>query len=201
MTDRRRLTPVVAAAVLAVAVVAPVWATERAGTVSALTGRATATADADERELSARDPVHLRELVSTAEDARATLGLGEHTVLHLGGAVEILLERYVVDAGGTFELMGGAVVLEHDGPPMTEPLTIDSQYGRIVVRGTTVFAGPSRGVFGVFVQDGVAEVTAGGRTVVLEAGEGTNIESPGEAPSEPQPWGTGRIEEALASVL
>lgn len=176
-------------------------AAETAGAVADLTGSATASASGSaERALAVSDPVHIAEMVRTGPGARAVLALGERTVLRLGAATQVKLERYVVDAGGEFTLGSGAILFDRDGPPADNALTISSDYGLIVVRGTTFFAGPSRGVFGVFVETGAVDVTGGGVTVRVAAGEGTNIEVPGAAPTAPVAWGQARIDEALASV-
>lgn len=172
---------------------------EKAGHVANLVGAATATPDGGAaRELANADPIHLLERVRTEAETRATLALGD-TTLNLGEVTEVTIESYVVEAGGVLNLGTGAMLFTYDGPPAD--FEVRSQYGRIVVRGTTFFAGPSRGVFGVFVQEGAVSVTAAGETVLLEDGEGTNIPAPGEAPSEPVMWGEPRVEEALASVL
>ena len=147
-----------------------------------------------------KDPVHVAETVRTGAEARAVLGLGERTTLRLGAETEVRLDRYIIDAGGELTLGGGAILFDREPPKADEDLTISSDYGLIVVRGTTFFAGPSRGVFGVFVETGRVDVTGGGKTVSVGAGEGTNIAEPGAEPTDPVAWGAGRIEEALASV-
>ncbi|RAI00686.1 iron dicitrate transport regulator FecR [Acuticoccus sediminis] len=176
-------------------------AAERAGAVNDLTGKATATAEgAEARSLKIDDPIHLSETVRTGVEARAVLGLGQRTVLNLGSDTEVRIDRYVVDAGGELTLGGGAILFSRDGPPADDTLSISSEYGLIVVRGTTFFAGPSRDVFGVFVETGRVSVTGGGKTVSVGPGEGTNIAEPGAEPTDPVEWGQGRIDEALASV-
>jgi hypothetical protein len=79
-------------------------------------------------------------------------------------------------------------------------LYIRGQFGLIAIRGTRIFVGPSNGVIGVFVVNGQVDVTSGGRSVVLRAGEGTNLVAPGVPPTPPVHWGEGRIRAALASV-
>jgi ferric-dicitrate binding protein FerR (iron transport regulator) len=70
----------------------------------------------------------------------------------------------------------------------------------LAVRGTQFFAGPSNGVFGIFVQRGTLEVSAAGATVTLSAGQGTDIRAPGAAPSQPVNWGKPRIDAAYESL-
>ena len=53
-----------------------------------------------------------------------------------------------------------------------------SLFGLIAIRGTRVFAGPSNGVFGVFVDRGSVDVTAAGKTVTLAAGSGPTSPTP-----------------------
>jgi len=55
-------------------------------------------------------------------------------------------------------------------------------------------------VIGIFVVHGLVDVTSGGRSVVLQTGEGTNVAAPGAPPTPPVKWGEGRIRAALASV-
>jgi ferric-dicitrate binding protein FerR (iron transport regulator) len=79
-------------------------------------------------------------------------------------------------------------------------LRVRGSFGLITIRGTRVFVGPSNGVTGVFVVRGLVEVTSGGRSVVLQTGQGTNLAAPGAPPTPPVSWGEARIRAALASV-
>jgi hypothetical protein len=85
-------------------------------------------------------------------------------------------------------------------PKASSETLLRSLFGLITIRGTRVFAGPSNGVFGVFVTRGVVDVTAGGKTVRLAKGFGTNIAKPGDPPTDPAAWKPPRIKAALASV-
>jgi ferric-dicitrate binding protein FerR (iron transport regulator) len=79
-------------------------------------------------------------------------------------------------------------------------ISVRSPFALIAVRGTRFFAGPSPGVFGVFVARGRVRVTAAGKAVELTEGMGTNIAHPGAPPTDPAAWGAERIQQALASV-
>ena len=83
---------------------------------------------------------------------------------------------------------------------MAGPLQSPDQGLLIAIRGTRVFAGPSNGVFGVFVARGSVDVTAAGKTVTLGRGFGTNIAKPGDEPTAPAAWKPPRIKAAFASV-
>ena len=79
-------------------------------------------------------------------------------------------------------------------------LRVRSPFGTIALRGTRVFAGPSNGVFGVFVERGVVDFTAGGAAVRLTAGEGSDVRHPGDKPTPPRLWGDERVRDALISA-
>jgi ferric-dicitrate binding protein FerR (iron transport regulator) len=99
----------------------------------------------------------------------------------------------------SFTLEAGAVLFDRpSGKPA--PVQIRSPFGLIAVRGTRFFAGPSAGVFGVFVQRGSVTVTAAGREVVLLMGQGTDISHPGDKPTTARRWRDPRIREAFESV-
>ena len=92
----------------------------------------------------------------------------------------------------------GAVLL--DKTPSKGPTKLRGAFGLITVRGTRVFAGPSKGVIGVFVAHGVVDLTSGGATVTLHDGEGSDVAYRGAKPTPPKMWGAARVDAALASV-
>lgn len=206
LVDRRQLlgwTAVATAAAVASAVPYRVDAKPNdtsAGSVGDLLGEALAEAEGKRRALKLDERVFVDETISTGPNARLLLNLGQRTTLRLGGKARLKIESYLVDAGGELVLANGALQFERKGKPATSDLKIRSAYGLITVRGTQFFAGPSNGVFGVFVAQGRVEVAAGGKTVSVGAMQGTNIARPGDKPSDPLVWGEARIRAALASV-
>ena len=102
------------------------------------------------------------------------------------------------DAGGVLNVGAGAILL--DKTPSKGPAKLKGAFGLITVRGTRVFAGPSKGVIGVFVAHGVVDVSSGGATVTLRDGEGTDVARRGAKPTPPKAWGGARVQAALASV-
>lgn len=171
-------------------------AAERVGSVASLAGKASAGS----RELSAGADIFLAEVIKTTTGTRADLALGQRTRIKLGGATELKIARYLVDAGGEIDLMGGAIEFDRTGKQASSELRIRSPYGLIGVRGTKFFAGRSDGVFGVFVSNGAVSFSGGGRTVVVRSGEGSGIREPGAQPSTPSQWAPARVKEALRRV-
>lgn len=171
-----------------------------AGNVATLKGEGVAEAKNARRPLSQGENVFIEETVGTGAASRMTLALGKETTIKLGEKVRLRIEKHLVDAGGSFDLQSGAASFDRGAGAPKGDTTIRSPYGLLAVRGTKFFAGPSNGVFGVFVVHGRVDVTAGGKTVRLTKGLGTNIKAPGAAPSPAAAWKPARIRQALRSV-
>jgi hypothetical protein len=170
-----------------------------AGTIEALRGDAFAEGPKPRRALQPKAQVFIGDMVETAVNSALTMHLGKATFVKLGALAKLRIDNFVVDAGGTFDLDQGPMLIDHNGTK-DENLQVRSPFGLMAVRGTMFFAGPSNDVFGVFVARGLVAVTGGGRTVILRPGLGTNIARPGDAPTEPRRWSPGRITAALRSV-
>jgi ferric-dicitrate binding protein FerR (iron transport regulator) len=138
--------------------------------------------------------------VWTEARSHTALGLDLGARIELGPDAQLVLDEFVAQSQGDLVLNAGAMIFDRDEDLPKVDVAVRSQYGLISVRGTQFFAGPSRGVFGIFVARGVVRVTAGGVRVRLSAGEGVDIAAPGDAPSAVVQWGAARIAEAYASV-
>lgn len=171
-----------------------------AGLVTDVRGDAVAELKDARRMLSTDGPVFVGDRVETGDGARAGFRLGRATDLRLGEKARITIDRFIVDAGGTITLGAGALLIDKAPGSEAGRIRVRSSYGLIAVRGTRFFAGPSNGVFGVFVVRGEVAVRAAGREVVLAAGEGTDIARRGSRPTPARVWGAARIRAALAQV-
>ncbi len=171
-----------------------------AGLVTDLRGDAMAQLRETRRRLATDGPVFVGDRVETGDEARAGFRLGRATELRLGERARITIDRFIIDAGGTITLGAGALLVDKAPGGEAGRIRVRSSYGLIAVRGTRFFAGPSNGVFGVFVERGEVAVRAAGRAVVLTAGEGTDIARRGAAPTPARRWGEARIAAALAQI-
>ncbi|HEY5796464.1 MAG TPA: FecR family protein [Bosea sp. (in: a-proteobacteria)] len=179
---------------------APAVGPAPAGLVTDLRGDAIAELRDARRRLQADGPVFVGDRVETGDGARAGFRLGRATELRLGEKARITIDRFIVDAGGTITLGAGALLVDKAPGSEAGRIRVRSSYGLIAVRGTRFFAGPSNGVFSVFVIRGQVAVRASGREVVLAAGEGTDIARRGAGPTSARIWGEARIRAALAQV-
>lgn len=178
----------------------PVQARELAGSVEEMRGEAFAEAQQERRKLEISAPLYLTDKVSTGSASRLAIRLGKDTLIRLGELTHLTIDRTIENAGGDLTLSSGALLFDRTAGTEPRPLRIRSSFGLIAVRGTRFFAGPSAGVFGVFVQRGSVAVQAAGQEVTLQAGDGTNIAHPGDAPTPPSPWRQPRIDAAFESV-
>ena len=178
---------------------ARVAADQDAGVIEAAQGEAVVFGP-PERALWPAASVFVGDEVVTGATGRLAMLLGGQTRVLMGEATRLTIDRFLVDSGGEFTLGDGAMIFDRPEDAPRTPVSVVSQFGQIAVRGTRFFAGPSRGVFAIFVFRGEVLVTAGGQELVLPVGFGTEIAVPGGPPDAPLQWGEGRIAEALASV-
>jgi hypothetical protein len=178
----------------------PVSAAEEVGSVQEVKGDAFAEADGRRRNLERSAPLFLKDMIGTGPEARLVLHLGSATTLQLGSSARLTIDRFLVNVGGNITLQSGPILFDRPEDAAPVDMQFHSSFGLIAVRGTRFFAGPSAGVFGVFVARGAITVSAAGTEVVVRTGEGTNIAQPGAAPSAPTPWGAERIRNAMLSV-
>lgn len=134
------------------------------GTLAAVEGQVTfsGTSSAGGAVAKAQDPVYPYTTVRTGSGARALILLIDDTEITLGEDSEVTLDEFVFDPGdaqenkGKFSFGRGAFVyvsgmLADRDPP---DVTLQTAYGSIGIRGTTVWGGPVEDGFGVFVEKG-----------------------------------------------
>jgi hypothetical protein len=173
---------------------------DAAGKVEDLKGSAAADTALQHRALDRASPIYVGDRVSTGAGSRLTMLLGTDTTIRLGENTQLVIDKFLPETGGEISLEAGPMLFDRPPGGRRMPVQIKSPYAVLAVRGTQFFAGPSNGVFGVFVENGTLEVVAASTTVTLSAGQGTNLQSPGAAPTTPVRWGQSRIDEAYASV-
>lgn len=169
------------------------------GAATGVAGPATLRHAGAEDALAVGSPLHDGDAVRTGDGGRADLLLNTATHLTLGPGAEVVLERWLAEVGGEIRL-GGPLVFDRPDDLGKIDLTVRTAFGSIGVRGTRFFAGPSNGVFAVFVSRGAVAVSAGGVTRALGPGDGVNLPGDGAPPTEVARWGAPRIAAAFALV-
>ena len=198
--DRRDVLGFVGTLLASAAFNGSLHAADPAGRVEEIKGEAFADASNQHRPLEKASSLFVGDRVATGASSRLTMLLGEDTTIKLGEKALLIIDQFLSTTGGEITLQSGPVLFDRPSGSRPVPVKIRSSYGLIAVRGTKFFAGPSNGVFGVFVDHGTVAVSGGGSEVVLEAGQGTNLDSPGSKPSAAAAWGPERIRAAFAST-
>jgi FecR protein len=198
--DRRSFFPVVGVGLMLAPSAARAQPRERAGSVEDIKGEAFAEAASERRRLAHAAPIFIADQVGTGSESRLGMRLGRDTTVRLGELARVKIDRFLVNAGGEITLQSGPMLFDRRSGAAPLPMTIRSPFALIAVRGTRFFAGPSAGVFGVFVERGSVTVSAGGRQVVLGQGQGTNVPSAGGQPTPPALWKPARISDAFSRV-
>ena len=199
--NRRSFFPVAGLGLIILApVAARAQARERAGSVEDVKGEAFAEGASERRRLAHAAPIFIADQVGTEAESRLGMRLGRDTTVKLGERARVKIDRFLVNAGGVITLQSGPMLFDRRPGAAPLPMTIRSPYALIAVRGTRFFAGPSGGVFGVFVERGSVTVSAGGRQVVLGQGQGTNVPFAGSQPTPPASWKPARISDAFSRV-
>ena len=178
----------------------PTLAADAVGSVKRVQGSALLKRDDGELTAAAGTDILARDVALTGDQpSRLQLQFGGATIVRLGANSIFEVERFVAGLAQSLQLEQGAAFIEHDSQK-TPDLTLRTPYALLAARGTKFFAGPSNGVFGIFVQSGLVDVETFAGKVTLAAGEGTDIAGPGGAPTAPKRWKPPRVRAALASV-
>jgi hypothetical protein len=197
-SERRAVLGGLTTALLMPMLSAAAFAAVRAGEVESSRGECFARTVAARRALTPDADVFIGDSVGTGTDSSLGLLLGAATRVQLGAESQLRIDRFIVNAGGILRLDRGALLYDHDPKDGPDNVTVRTPFGLLAVRGTRFFAGPSNGVFGVFVQSGAVLVLGVNTAVQLTAGLGTDIAAPGAEPSSPVSWKAPRIAAAMA---
>ena len=170
------------------------------GTVQSVSGACSVLSRGKRRPLTVGSPIFLFDTLATGDNARLHLTLGEATRLVLGERGRVRIDKFLVDHGGDVVLQGGAMLFDRPDDPESGPFNVTTPFGLIAARGTKFFAGPTKGLFGVFVHHGRVTVRNRGGIVSLTDGLGTDMASPRAAPTPAAPWAADRIALAMRMV-
>lgn len=182
---------------------APTLGAEAVGAVTRVQGRAVAERGTQVEPLSAEAPVIRDDRLVTGDASRLEVLLEGDTTLTLGENGALVLDDLIVTPAesslrirvtGAFRLASG--LLPHGArTEITTPL------GTIGIRGTDVWGGPIDGAFGVFLIDGVVEVSTQAGTVILDTpGTGTTLSAANAPPSDPVVWPGQKVDRAVAAI-
>jgi hypothetical protein len=152
--------------------------------------------------------VHMKDELRTGANGRMLVTFLDDTQLTLGANTSVVIDRFVYDPGngigqtllrsskGTFRYFTGrAKDLKENS------IIVSTAFANIAVRGTEFWGGPIDAKYGVLLFEGEVSVSnQAGQVTLSKTGEGTNIPSALDPPSEPTIWSEAKVARAIATV-
>lgn len=182
---------------------------QQIGTIVEIEGTASraTSGNATSESLNIDAPVYAHDTITTGKDSRALIQFEDDTEITMGEDTNLTIDDYIFspDASSTtgkFSVLKGAFLFvsglisknpEHD-------VSIETSYGTIGLRGTTVWGGELDGEYGVLVQKGSVEVKNNGGTQVIDQGFGTFMKSKLDKPRPAALWATEKTQKAVGKI-
>lgn len=171
------------------------------GTVSRLKKLAGATRGADSRGLDIGDKVYRNDLLWTRSGGQLRIDLKDGSNLSLGENAEVTLEDSMLSGStsGFLRIISGAFrFASGGGEKAATPPRIETPFAVLSLRGTEVYGVKFGKAWGFFVSSGQVEVRNDTGAVLLNAGDGTEVEAR-NGPLEPvKKWGAPKIAKTKA---
>lgn len=172
---------------------------EAVGQVVQQRGVVTALRTTVARSLHLGAPVYQGDQVITAGQAKVEIEFSDGSTLAVGAGTTVEVESYAPAArrAGRLLLLIG-IIRTSIGELWSGGFEVRTRAAVASVRSTDWVTEAREDRSSVFVVEGAVEVTAeaGGASVLLAAGEGTDVPV-GGAPSPPTQWGAARVEDVL----
>ncbi|MCB9991125.1 MAG: FecR domain-containing protein [Rhodospirillales bacterium] len=198
--------------VFAVTAITPAFAQDQSpaiGTIAEVEGAAAIQQSGQAKIAEVGQDVHMNDIIETGPDSKLMVLFIDETELTLGEESRLTVDEYVFDPEdpadnkGRFSVLRGAFIfttgLIKKGQE-TPDVQIETAYGSIGIRGTTVWGGPIDDEYNVFVQDGEVSFATDRGRVRIRPGEGTKVYSRSAIPDRARKWGEAKIGRATQTV-
>ncbi len=179
----------------------------RVGVVNKVENEAQVISASDAVTPTIGTPVHMKDELHTAANARLQVTFLDETQLTLGEHASVVIDRYVYDPNrgvgetflqvtkGAFRFATGRIKEMKDSK-----IAVSTPLADIGVRGTE-FWGGQLDKYGVLLLEGKVTVSNQAGSVMLgEPGQGTDIPSPLDPPVAPTAWPAEKVARAIATV-
>lgn len=179
----------------------------RVGVVNKVENEAQVISASDAVTATIGTPVHMKDELRTAANARLQVTFLDETQLTLGEHASVVIDRYVYDPNrgvgetflqvtkGAFRFATGRIKEMKDSK-----IAVSTPLADIGVRGTE-FWGGQLDKYGVLLLEGKVTVSNQAGSVMLgEPGQGTDIPSPLDPPVAPTAWPAEKVARAIATV-
>ena len=176
-------------------------ADEVLGTIIEVQGDAVVKSSDGKSAAKAGTELHLKDTVITGPKSKAVILFIDDSQFTLAEKSTLRVREYSFSEGGddnsasysvdgAFGYIGGLLGKQDD-----PDVTINTNYGSIGIRGTTLYGGSIGSGYSVFLQEGGIGLKNGGGKIALKPGQGTDIPAPGKKPGAPESWPKGKIKQ------
>ena len=174
---------------------------EAVGTVTGLTGPASAWSDGAPRALALGAGVHRGETLRTLAGAKLAVRFTDGSRLTLGADSQVAVDAFAPARGNAaMRLVHGILRLVIDPRRSWQRFEVETRSAVAAARSTEwVVAVDADGATAAFVVAGRVDVRAQARTVTLSPGDGTDVPA-GAPPGEVKQWGQARVDRVIAAT-
>ena len=178
------------------------------GSFMEVEGSASITHVGQKAAAAVNTPVYLGDIIETAANSKASVVFIDDTDFTLGENARMTVDEYVFEEGATagnkgrYSFLRGAFLFTSGliNKTANPDLVLETPYGSIGLRGTTVWGGEIDNEYGVLVQEGEVTVTTNRGRIRVPAGQGTNIRNRDSIPTFAAAWGQEKIDHAKGRV-
>ncbi len=179
------------------------------GTIIEIEGAATIQYGEKTPEAAKPDmPIHLDDRLETGSESKMHILFIDDTELTLSEKALLTVDDYVFDPDeasenkGRFSITRGPFLFVSGllGKREKPDIKINTTYGSIGLRGTTVWGGEIDNEYAVFVDNGEVSVETNRGRIRVGKGQGTTIRSRNAIPSRAKTWPTIKLERAKKVV-
>jgi ferric-dicitrate binding protein FerR (iron transport regulator) len=176
-------------------------ASDAVGTVTGLSGPASAWSDGTPRALRLGSGVHRGETLRTLTGAKLAVRFSDGSVLTLGADSQAAVSAFAPErANAAMRLVRGILRLVIDPARRWQRFEVETRSAVAAARSTEwVVSIDAEGATAVFAVSGRVEVLAQNASVTLGAGDGTDVPA-GQPPGEVKQWGQARVDRVLAAT-
>lgn len=173
------------------------------GTVARMKKLSGATRGSDSRSLAIGDKVYRDDLLWTRSGGQLRIDLSDGSNLSLGENAEVTLEDSMLSSGSSFlRILSGAFRFgSGGGEKAATPPKIETPFAVLSLRGTEVYGVRFGKAWGFFVSSGQVEVSNDTGSVILNAGDGTQVDARNGKFAPVKKWGAPKIAQAKAQFL
>jgi len=160
------------------------------------------------KEAKINTAIYLNDVVETGASSKALILFIDDTEITIGDNARLTIDEYIFDAKepsenkGRFSILRGTFLFVSGLITKTQrpDVEIETPYGSIGIRGTTLWGGMLDGEYGVQVEDGEVTLNTDTGRINIGKGFGSFVKNRKSQPSQPKRWSDEKIARARKNI-